>query len=244
VLSQGVAISLRNIVPFLALSMIVHLPIYVGLAILLTRGLDLSSPDAAARSVHNIQIYTWFNVAATFVLQWVLTSALIFGVVRRLSGAPAAFGEILGVGLKRLFPSLAVGLLSGLLIAAGIVMLIVPGVMWACTYWLAVPVSVIEAPGVGASFERSKRLTDGLRGKIFGIVLVLGVTGAVFNFLVTKLGKFSSDPATNVAAILIGSAVVTTVFSIWNSTTIAVGYYEVRRVKENIDIAQVAAVFD
>jgi hypothetical protein len=82
-------------------------------------------------------------------------------------------GQILGVvGL-----SLSVGFLVGLACLA----LIVPGILLAIRWSLAVPVKVLEDKGVGDSMSRSSQLTEGNRGRVFVIwllfiVLSIGVS--------------------------------------------------------------------
>jgi hypothetical protein len=72
--------------------------------------------------------------------------------------------QVLGVtGL-----SLAVGFLVGL----ACILLIVPGVLLALRWSLAVPVKVLENKDVGDSMSRSSQLTQGNRGRIFVIWLL------------------------------------------------------------------------
>src|SRR5690349_18462667 len=58
-------------------------------------------------------------------------------------------------------------LLLGLAVGVGLVLLIVPGVLVAVTYAVAVPAAVIENLKAGPSFRRSEFLTKGRRGSIF-----------------------------------------------------------------------------
>ncbi len=74
-------------------------------------------------------------------------------------------GEIVGViGL-----SLAVGVLIGL----GCLALIVPGIMLAVRWSLAVPAKILEGRSVGEAMKRSSELTNGSRGRIFVIWLLV-----------------------------------------------------------------------
>lgn len=73
--------------------------------------------------------------------------------------------------------SLSVGFLVGLACIA----LIVPGILLAIRWSLAVPVKVLEDKGIGDSMTRSSELTQGSRGRIFAIwllfiVLSIGVS--------------------------------------------------------------------
>jgi hypothetical protein len=84
-------------------------------------------------------------------------------------------GEIVGViGL-----SLAVGLLVGLACIA----LIVPGILLAMRWSLAVPVKVLEGTDVGGAMSRSSQLTRGSRGRIFVIWAMFFVVSLGLSFL-------------------------------------------------------------
>ena len=51
--------------------------------------------------------------------------------------------------------------------------LIVPGLILATWYWVAVPVAVIESPGSRAALTRSKQLTEGNRWPVFACMSYL-----------------------------------------------------------------------
>src|SRR3954447_25433854 len=65
------------------------------------------------------------------------------------------------------------GLLAGLGIAVGLVLLIVPGLILLTWWALIAPVVVIERPGVGAAFGRSRELVRGNGWRVFGVIVVL-----------------------------------------------------------------------
>ena len=82
-------------------------------------------------------------------------------------------GHILGV--------IGMSLLVGLGVGAGLIALIVPGVLLALMWSLAVPVKVLENKGTTDAMSRSSDLTKGDRGRIFVvwllfIVLSIGIS--------------------------------------------------------------------
>ncbi len=61
-------------------------------------------------------------------------------------------------------------------------------------FYVAVPVSVIEKPGVFASLSRSAKLTGrGSRWQILGLVLLVVVIGAVCSVITRPLGAPASS---------------------------------------------------
>jgi hypothetical protein len=87
----------------------------------------------------------------------------ISGAYRRIRGS---FGRMTGI---------VFGL--GLLIGIGFICLIIPGIYLAIIWSLAIPAAVIEDLGFAECRDRSKFLTEGARGRMFMIwVLVLFIT--------------------------------------------------------------------
>src|SRR5262249_26383542 len=66
------------------------------------------------------------------------------------------------------------GIVAGIVIAIGLVLLIVPGLVFLTWWCLIVPVVVNEQKGVGvgAAFTRSRELVRGHGWTVFGVVLV------------------------------------------------------------------------
>jgi MFS family permease len=67
---------------------------------------------------------------------------------------------------------LAVAILAGIGIAIGLVLLIIPGLILITLWAVAVPVVVLEKPGVFASFGRSRELVRGHGWPVFGTLVV------------------------------------------------------------------------
>jgi hypothetical protein len=63
----------------------------------------------------------------------------------------------------------------GVRVALGTLLLIVPGILQALKYALAVPVAILEQNGVSASLSRSADLTSGHRGRIFVIYFLFTI---------------------------------------------------------------------
>jgi hypothetical protein len=85
-------------------------------------------------------------------------------------------GQILGV--------VGVSMLVGLGVGAGLIALIVPGVLLALMWSLAVPVKVLEDKGVTDAMSRSSDLTKGDRGRIFVIWLLFVVLSIGVSLLI------------------------------------------------------------
>lgn len=181
----------------------------------------------------------------TFVGASVLQAALIHGTVSDLNGKRAGLGACLGTGLKFFLPIVALTVLSGLGVALGLVLLIVPGIMLAMAWSVVVPAEVMERTGVFGAFRRSLELTRGHRWSILGIYLVYGVISwvVVGGLAATGMMSLSGAPNPSVVAGVV-AAVLQSVSTLIGSTAVGSIYYELRTIKEGVGPEQLAAVFD
>jgi hypothetical protein len=146
--------------------------------------------------------------------------------------------------------SLSVGFLVGLACLA----LIVPGILLAIRWSIAVPVKVLENKSVGESMSRSSELTQGNRGRIFviwllfvvlsiGVSLLLqwpiriagGVSGITATQQLASVWRVASLVATFVSECLVGP-LVTIAFSLV--------YYDERVRKEAFDLQLMMTTLD
>jgi hypothetical protein len=84
-------------------------------------------------------------------------------------GVGSAFSAAKGSMLRVVLITLAVGIAAGI----GLIFLIVPGVYLWLMWSLAIPITVLEGGGLNVSTRRSKYLTQGSRGRIFIIYLLI-----------------------------------------------------------------------
>jgi hypothetical protein len=133
-----------------------------------------------------------------------------------------------------------VAFLAGLITGVGFMLIVVPGIIAAVMLWVAIPVAVVERPGVIASLKRSADLTKGFRWTIFGILFAIGLVLIV----ITMILSFALLSAAGFTVYSIGVWVLQALFGAFSATAAAVGYYFLRATKEGVDIADIAKVFD
>ena len=71
---------------------------------------------------------------------------MTYGVFQYLRGKKAAMGNCLSVGLSRMFPVIGVAILSGLMIFGGLILLVIPGLIFMTMVYVAVPTAIVERP--------------------------------------------------------------------------------------------------
>jgi hypothetical protein len=184
-------------------------------------------------------------VAGMFGL--ILQCTIIYGTVNDLNERKVSIGESLSVGLRAFLPVLGLGILLGLAVALGFVLLIVPGIMLAVAWCVAIPAYVVERPGIMEAFGRSAELTRGNRWAIFGLFVIYFIAAIVIQLVVTMIGGVAglaaggSPPLISRVLLMPLVQVVSTLVA---STGAAVLYAELRRVREGVGVADLARIFE
>ena len=244
----------RNLVPFSLMALLLQSPV-----LLLALLMPLETPT---------QAYL-FGVVIGFgpmVISLLTASVVAYGVFQQIRGRTASMGDCLRIGLSRLFPVIGVGLLVALATLAGLMLLIVPGIIVACIFYVAVPVATVESPGERASLGRSAYLTKGARAAIFGVAVILGLITSVANLIVKALIPEPTKPDSVVAHVNPGASqeqaasyardllaslrvesVITTAVGAVLGCLLAIAsvvvYYDLRVQKEQVDVEKIVEVF-
>jgi hypothetical protein len=256
-LATGLSVFFRNLIPFSILAVVISSPLIAYTYVKLD---DFP---------HGLDEYAGIKLTAISLFVGILmSSTLTYGVVMTLKGHRASIGACISVGLRRFFPVLGVGILLGVMLFAiavgmflimvviplGIVsliaILIVLGLVYAI-YYVAIPASVIEQPGVSGALLRSRELTTGHRVGVFVTIAIL----AVSEYFVTKtVGEMILDGSTLGAGddaiisaakkVLWANVIITMVFAMIRGTIAAVTYYLLRSEKEGTSAEDLASVFD
>lgn len=189
VISESLSIFMKNLVPFTVLSFIVHVPWILWQFIVL---------DVTESPMWIMLI----ELSLSMLLNVFLVATLSYGVFKQMRGQPAGLGDCISVGFKRLIPVIGVALLTGLFIAGGFMLFVIPGVILACMWWVAAPAAVVENIGVSQAMSRSSALTSGNRGTIFLIMLLMGLlggaVGGVIGFVMPATHEASLNDANEV----------------------------------------------
>jgi hypothetical protein len=205
-----------------------------------TPGLGMfGSPVGWAESL-GIQL---FHIAMGAAAQ----AAIIYGVTTGLAGRKAALGEMLSKGLANWWPIVLIGICTAVMTFIGYLLILVPGIMLAIRWLVAVPAQVMESRGVFASMGRSAELTKGNRWSIFGViivsVLILLAIELVIGLVITPGIGFTqaiNAPTFQLIAAPVLSLVVTPLFA----AGVASLYFELRSTKEGVGVEALASVFD
>ncbi len=228
VLSEAFSIFFSSPVPLLVTSVVL-----VPLA-----GISLAATSFLEGKQEMAWLVILLGLFQGLILGPISTGAVTYAVFQRMRGRNTEAGESLRVGLSQLGSVLGVAILQGLATFAGTLLCVVPGIMFAVMYSVAVPVAIEEKPGIGASMSRSADLTDGHRWDIFFVLVVLGLLGFGLGIAAGLIGLL------NKAVEIVLTLVVQVLATGLGATAYTVMYYRLRSVKESLDVDQIASVFD
>ncbi|HVR11010.1 MAG TPA: zinc ribbon domain-containing protein [Thermoanaerobaculia bacterium] len=231
VLGDVFSIFFSNLVPFILIAAMVTAPLFLLLAML------SSSRGSGALALSFLTL-----LIQGVVITPLVTGAIAFGVAQDLRGRDASIGECLRRGLSSLGKVFLTALLQGIVIFGGFLLCIVPGLIAAATYSVAIPAVLEDAAGSGTALRRSADLTRGNRAGVFGVLLTLGF----IQYALGRVVALVAGPAIARApvAALLGSVALSPLTTSLAATAAAVMYYRLRSLKEGIDVADITSVFD
>jgi hypothetical protein len=162
------------------------------------------------------------------VTQPLATGAIFFIVYEALHGRQTS----VPMGLRAVFANslqvVGAWLLSILVIMAGLVLCVVPGVIAMGLLALTVPVAMQEKPGVIAALRRSAALARAYRGQVIGVLFTLWLIGAVPMIAIRLIVGFAETRAWYIA-----SAPVFIVVGGLSATATALMYHRLRLGEES-----------
>jgi hypothetical protein len=173
------------------------------------------------------------------VLNTLSEAAVLYGAFQDMRGQRVNLGESIRVGMRRLFPVVLVAISMAILGFLGLIVFVVPGLMFFTMSFVAIPACVVEERGVFSSIGRSAELTRGYRWKIFALMLLCYGSDAIAESVI--------EPLTSITGTLpafVGYVIWNGLWGAFYAILAVVTYRDLRVAKEGVDTAQIAAVFE
>ncbi|HYF06718.1 MAG TPA: hypothetical protein VD970_03790 [Acetobacteraceae bacterium] len=112
----------------------------------------------------------------SFVIQLALAAMLqVTGlrlVIRQIDGGPRELGADIAAGFALFVPVTILMMMVAIAVAIGLIVLIVPGLIFYVMYSVAVPAYVEERPGLFGAMRRSQELTERVRWRLFVLLFL------------------------------------------------------------------------
>ena len=247
VLYASLVVFRQNLGTFLCLSLVMFTPAFALVALLPLPELPVPAlseePDTEIVKGRLLEMSRVFGISfgrmavLTFCGIW-LQAAVIYAVVRTLRTRAPSLLETAWQSIRALGHACVVFWLGGLAILCGLLLFIVPGILAALMFFVAVPVAVVERR-FGSALGRSHQLTLGHKWPIFGLLILLYSAVAVCGIGLTDMAQ-SLAPALVPYVQVLTEAVMGSV----TAAVCAVCYHDLRMLKEGGRGSAIAEVFD
>jgi hypothetical protein len=215
----------RRPVLFVTLTLLAHIPLYLF--------------ELVFRS-HVLNIGMALMLLLLRLLGSSIASGLVIGgVIQELRGRGPSDADWRELTSRRFPAMLGAAICTSSLTTLASILLVIPGFMLACAYYVTMPVCVAEQTGVLNSISRSAYLTQGSRWPIFGAVLLLTIA----SFVIGAVAGSVTGP-TGMAGIAIVATGTTAIVSSFSAILVGVIYCQLRASKEGTDFDRLASVFD
>ena len=185
ILDRGLKLLLARLPAFYTINLIVFAPTLV-LQLLLPLLQEQSEPASPAQALTALGGLLLL-IVLMLILQPLGTAAILHIIAREFVDEQASVGDAFRFALPRFGRLLGASILAGLTIGLGMLLCLVPGILFAIWYVFVGQVVVVENRGAVDALTRSKQLGEGFRGRIFGmfcLFLLMGlVLGSAANLL-------------------------------------------------------------
>jgi len=257
ILDRGLKLLLARLPTFYAINLIVLTPLIV-LQVLMPF-LMRNEENIAAAALLSLFLLLVVLIL-TLVLQPIGTAAILHIISQEFIDRRVGLGTAFRFALSRFGPLLGASILVGLMVGFGMLLCFVPGLIFMTWYAFVPQVVVLEGQGVTDSMERSKRLSEGYRWRIFGIIFLIQCVLVMINLAIGLALNFAL-PASDIVPVAGGGiravahpgnqaiqALVSQLIGIFlaafQAVCITLLYFDIRIRKEGYDLELAAQAQD
>lgn len=163
-------------------------------------------------------------------------AAIIHAVASEYLERPVTVGQSISRAFRVLLPLLGTTILFGLIVYAGLLLCIIPGVIWLFQNILYGHVVVIEGLSGMPALRRSKQLMLSDRTKHFNTIFLLGLVLGIVNFASGAVAGLIPEPHVATAV----TSFVQSVLMLLGTAAGVVFYFSCRCKAENFDLTLLA----
>jgi MFS family permease len=227
-MNKAINVLSRNLLPFSIVTAVAALPSLL----LVNRNTDFADNPSALG---------WFfgGIVLAMVLSALSQAVVLYAAFEDMRGRPVDILASFRLSWRRFLPVIGVAICVGFGVGFASLLLIFPGLMLLTAWYIATPACVVEGIGPFSALSRSAFLTRGHRWKVFGMVLVLWLVGAMGGGLVEGLAAGTGEAIGMVARLIWNG-----LFGAFGAILVVVTYHDLRVAKEGVDTDQIAAVFE
>jgi Membrane domain of glycerophosphoryl diester phosphodiesterase len=186
--------------------------------------------EVLADVTHNLVVALTFGllaVASGFIGTTFVQGALVDAVDSEHRGvAVPSVGDLYRSSWRRLGSLVWLSIVTGVGVAFGLFLLIVPGVLLAIRWALAAPIVMLEDRGARDAMKRSREIVRGHRGAVFRVLLnIWGRTAVAWFFLSLILRGMTATAGHPIVSLWIGGALASALVTPYAGHALSVVYY-------------------
>jgi len=169
---------------------------FIGL--LIVAGLIQYIPDIIATTIEaDAPFLSSIILIASYVLSMIVMMGLIKIFLRFCDGEKGGFSDLLSC-YPLFFKYLVGSILYGLIVSLGLILLILPGIIWAIKFYFFDYLIIDKGLGPIDALEKSSEITRGVKLDLFTFGILLGLLN-LLGLLCLLVGLFVTIPVTMVA---------------------------------------------
>lgn len=120
----------------------------------------------------------------------ILVGSIVHVISLRASGERATYLEAIGVGFRNCLSMFWTRLITGLTVVLGLVVLIIPGIIFMLRYALVEPIVILEHENGVDAMKRSRRLSSTYHFQLFMAIVLLAAMNVLASMMQTYLIVF------------------------------------------------------
>jgi hypothetical protein len=180
------------------------------------------------------------------IAQSLSSGALVKSVSEAYLGNEVSVGEAYRFVLPKVGTLVWASILVFVVVLIGYMLLIVPGVIFSLWLMLTTQAIIVEGRPASAAMGRSKALTSGNLGKVFGLAFVIFIISIIISAVFTFVGglAFAGALAAGATVASLVSEIISVIGQILvapiSATAFILLYYDLRIRKEGFDLEMLA----
>lgn len=156
-----------------------------------------SIPNAFADTTQGISLLVFLLNLVGWVLSLLMSIGAIKITLAFVDNGTSSFRDLFAHA-QYLWRYFLASVLYGLIVIGGLILLIVPGIIWALKYQFAVYFIVDKDMAITDAFKRSRAITQGHKWNLFGYAIIQGILNAI-GVLALGIGVLITAPVTMLA---------------------------------------------
>ena len=205
IFSTALEIYRRNAVKLLAIVAVIVIPLSL-ISFFIVRALVTPGTETAEvggqtieiperRSLFVLLLAAAIGAAIAIIINSILQAATMRGAALATLGEPVDISESYRWGLRRFGSVLLVAVLIGLGVLGGLILLIIPGIIFLVMWSVSIPAVVVEGQRGTSAMRRSWNLVKGHFWFVLGVVVVAAIITSVVSSIFSRFAGTSDTLA-------------------------------------------------